>query len=115
MHKDQIEETYTFNSPGVKNLEVSEEDRQKFAKLDIFMYNRGKEETWKKVVNVKWDKWFSPIANLWEDIGDYEVILSWLSSHGIKDLIRYVDKLDEGSEELRKVKVKEKMIRKPNI
>jgi len=45
MHKDQIEETYTFNSPGVKNLEVSEEDRQKFAKLDIFMYNRGKEET----------------------------------------------------------------------
>lgn len=104
IYVNQIEEAYTFNSPWVKNLKVSDKDKQKFVKFRDFEYNKDK--VWEKIINVRWSAWISPIANLWEDLWNYEIILKKLSSHGITETVRYIEKLDRNSEELNKVKVK---------
>lgn len=87
----------------VKNLKVSDKDKQKFVKFKDFEYNKDK--VWEKIINVRWDAWISPIANLWEDLWNYEIILKKLSSHSITDTISYIEKLDNNSEELKKVRV----------
>ena len=133
MYSWQVEEAYTFNSPWTRNLEVyiqmiekelsrdntlSESDKELIiAKFQIFWYNEDSNKiAYDKennpgselITNVSWTKWLSPIANLWEDIWDYSIELKELASHWIKDLIEYVDKLREDSEELRKKNIKEK-------
>ncbi|EKD44271.1 MAG: hypothetical protein ACD_71C00190G0005, partial [uncultured bacterium (gcode 4)] len=42
------------------------------------------------------------IANLGEDIGDYEIKLESLKSHSITEVIRYINELKEGSPELQR-------------
>jgi hypothetical protein len=127
MYSWLIEEAYTFNSPWTRNLEVyvqmiekelardntlSESDKELIiAKFQIFWYNEDSNKiAYDKennpgselITNVSWIKWLSPIANLWEDIWDYSIELKELANHWIKDLIDYVDKLREDSEELKK-------------
>ncbi len=134
----QIDETYTFNSPWARNLEayvdaIKEElDRDKtlsdsdkrliIAKFEKFWYNKDsnkivydKENTpgSKKITNVAWNKWVSFVANLWEDIWDYNIELKDLFWHWINDLIKYVDKLSENSDELKKEYI-EREIKKIN-
>jgi len=116
MYSDQVKETYTFNSPWVKKLEVDAKDIQNVAKLREFVYNRDSKEVWEKIVNVKAWKWISPIVDLWEDIWESEIILEKLASHSMVDIINYVDKLDENSDELkRKYKKDIKKIDKDEI
>lgn len=107
MYKDNYRETYTFNSPGAKNLDVPTNSSDLYQeKFQDFAKNRNYDTIWKNIINVKAAAWLSMIANLWEDIWDNEVLLKNLWSHWIKDLIRYVDKLEEGSEELKRHKKK---------
>jgi len=128
MYADQVEEGYTFNSPGAKELEayveVIEEELAKdttltdndkeliIAKFKEFWYNKDSNKiVYDKqnspgselITNVAWIKWLSPTANLWEDIWDYSIELKELASHWIRKLIKYVDKLRENSEELVKI------------
>jgi len=98
---DRIIETYTFNSPWAKKLEVNikqvpEKVRQYFERFDK---NKAKEETWDLVTNVKWNKWLKLIADLWEDIWNKEIILKNLTKHWIIDMANYIDKLPENSSE----------------
>lgn len=106
MYANQVEETYTFNSPWVANLTIDNSDRQKFVKFRDFEYN--KEKVWDKIVNVRWDSWIMPIANLWKDLWNYEIVLKNLLSHSITETVSYIEKLDKNSEELKKVKIKKK-------
>ena len=117
MYSDQVKETYTFNSPWVKNLDVDDKNLQNVAKLREFVYNRDSKEVWEKIVNVKAWKWISPIVDLWEDIWESEIILEKLASHSMVDIINYVDKLDENSDELRrkKIKIKEELIKEKDF
>ena len=108
MYSDQVKETYTFNSPWVKKLEVDAKDIQNVAKLREFVYNRDSKEVWEKIVNVKAWKWISPIVDLWEDIWESEIILEKLASHSMVDIINYVDKLDENSDELKRIYINKK-------
>ncbi|EKD65774.1 MAG: Lipase family protein [uncultured bacterium (gcode 4)] len=115
MYKDNKQETYTFNSPGAKELKSNiEENDPYFAKFDKFEYNKSKKETWENITNVKATAWLTIIANLWEDIWDNEILLKNLWSHWIRDMIKYINNLDENSEELRK-KIHEKPSAKNNI
>ena len=127
MYSRQVEEAYTFNSPWTRNLEayveaVEEElakdttltDNDKeliIAKFKEFWYNKDSNKiVYDKqnspgselITNVAWIKWLSPTANLWEDIWDYSIELKELASHWIRKLIKYVDRLREDSEELKK-------------
>ena len=102
MYADQVKETYTFNSPWVKKLEVDAKDIQNVAKLREFVYNRDSKEVWEKIVNVRGWKWWRPISDLWEDIWESEIVLEKLSSHSMVGIINYVDKLDENSNELKR-------------
>lgn len=106
IYANQVKETYTFNSPWVKNLKVSEENKQKFEKLRNFEYN--KEKAREKITNVRWDSGIKPIANLWEDLWNYEIVLKNLFSHFISDTISYIEKLDSNSEELKKIDIRYK-------
>ena len=137
MYSWQVEEAYTFNSPWTRNLEVyiqmiekelsrdntlSESDKELIiAKFQIFWYNEDSNKiAYDKennpgselITNVSWTKWLSPIANLWEDIWDYSIELKELASHWIKDLIDYVDRLRENSEELKKKYIERKVKKK---
>ena len=108
MYADQVKETYTFNSPWVKNLDVDDKNLQNVAKLREFVYNRDSKEVWEKIVNVKAWKWISSIADLWDDIWESEIILEKLASHSMVDIINYVDKLDENSDELKRIYINKK-------
>lgn len=104
IYANQVKETYTFNSPWVKNIKVSEEDKLKIAKLRNFEYN--KEKAREKITNVRWDSWIKPVADLWEDLWNYEIVFKNLFSHLITDTILYIEKLDNNSEELKIIKIK---------
>ena len=137
MYSWQVEEAYTFNSPWTRNLEVyiqmiekelsrdntlSESDKELIiAKFQIFWYNEDSNKiAYDKennpgselITNVSWIKWLSPIANLWEDIWDYSIELKELASHWIRNLIEYVDRLRENSEELKKKYIERKVKKK---
>lgn len=106
MYAERVNESYTFNSPWAKKLAIhpegkSEITRQKFEKFSNFEYNGGnKASVENRMTNVKGIKWPSIIADLGEDIGDYEIKLESLKSHSITEVIRYINGLKEGSEEL---------------
>lgn len=104
MYKDQVTETYTFNSPWAKKLNVSSEDLSKFAKFKEFVHNKDSSEVWELITNVEGVKGISLISNLWEDIWTYKLSLKWLSSHSITGMINYIEKLPQKSEELKKIK-----------
>ena len=137
MYSWQIEEAYTFNTPGAKELEayveaINEElakdtsltDNDKeliIAKFKEFWYNedsnkivydKDKSPASELITNVAWIKWLSPTANLWEDIWDYSIELKELASHWIRNLIEYVDRLRENSEELKKKYIERKVKKK---
>jgi hypothetical protein len=95
IYKEQIDETYTFNSPWAKNLKVSDEDLSKFAKFRDFVHNKDSKEVWDLITNVAWTDWISPIANLWEDIWSYTIELKWLASHSISDMREYIETTNE--------------------
>ncbi len=128
MYEWQVEETYTFNSPWVRELEayiqviekelnkdesLSEQDKELIiAKFKEFWYNEDSNKiVYDKenapgselITNVAWIKWPSATAELWEDIWDYSIELKELEDHWIKELIEYVDWLRENSDELRKI------------
>jgi len=103
MYVDQIKETYTFNSPWAKNLNVEDDELSKFAKFKDFVHNRDSKEIWDLITNVVWKKWMSMIADLWEDIWSYKIDLKWLSSHSITEMIKYLESLDNNSSELKKI------------
>ena len=136
MYSWQVEETYTFNSPGAKELEayveaIKEElakntgltDNDKeliIAKFKEFWYNEDSNKiVYDKenspgselITNVAWIKWLSPTANLWEDIWDYSIELKELFRHWIAYLIEYVDRLREDSEELKKKYIEREKIK----
>jgi len=100
IYSDEVKETYTFNSPWAKNLNVSESDRLKFAKINDFVHNKDSKQVSDLITNVKWADWFSLISDLWEDIWTFKIELLWLSSHSITDMIKYIENLDEDSTEL---------------
>lgn len=103
MYASQIDETYTFNSPWVKNLNVEDEDLSKFAKFKGFVHNKDSKDVWELITNVEWARWISLIADLWEDIWNYTVELKELHSHSITEMIKYIENLKRDSEELRKI------------
>lgn len=105
MYADQIEETYTFNSPWVKNLDVSDTELNKFAKFRDFVHNRDSKKVWNLITNVVWKKWFAPISDLWVDIWLNEIHLENLSSHSITATSEYIDELPSDSPELIKIKI----------
>lgn len=97
MYPERTNESYTFNSPGAKNLSIDpkgkpEAIRQKFEKFRDFEYNKEKDTVEDRMTNVKGMKWPSIISNLWEDIGNYEIKLEKLSSHSITKLVEYIEK-----------------------
>ena len=100
MYKEEVTETYTFNSPWAKNLNVSESDRLKFAKINDFVHTKDSKQVADLITNVKWTDWISLISNLWEDIWTFKIELLWLSSHSITEMIKYIENLDEDSAEL---------------
>ncbi len=125
MYEWQVEETYTFNSPWVRELEayiqviekelnkdesLSEQDKELIiAKFKEFWYNEDSNKiVYDKenapgselITNVAWIKWPSATAKLWEDIWDYSIELKELKSHKIRILIEYVERLRENSDEL---------------
>ena len=106
MYADQIEETYTFNAPWARELEVSEKDRNHFPRIKYFDENRDSREISELITNVRWTAWLSFIADSWEDIWMYEINLEKLYSHRIVDLIKYVEVLPINSEELLKSIIK---------
>lgn len=105
MYIDQIKETYTFNSPWAKKLNVAKDDLQKFAKFNDFVHNRNDEYIWSLITNVEWAKWMSLITDLWEDIWSYTVELKHFSSHSITEMTKYIENLDENSAELIRTKI----------
>jgi hypothetical protein len=95
MYAEQIEETYTFNSPWAKELKISQDSLLKFAKFKDFVHNKDRKETWDLITNVSWRKWLNIISDLWEDIWTYKIELKWLSSHSISEMIEYVNTTNE--------------------
>lgn len=107
MYADQIEETYTFNSPWAKELKISQDSLSKFAKFKDFVHNKDRKETWDLITNVSWRKWLNIISDLWVDIWSYKIELKWLSSHSISELIEYIETLDITNNELEKINIKD--------
>lgn len=106
MYPERVHESYTFNAPWAKWLRIENEGkpekiRQKFEKFGSFEYNGGTESVENRITNVRWTEGISLIANLGEDIGNYEVRLEKLKSHSITKLIEYVEK-EATIEELQK-------------
>ena len=108
MYAERVSESYTFNSPWAKKLNINPEGksdimRWKFEKFRDFEYNGGNEwSVESRITNARGIKWPSIIANLGEDIGDYEIKLESLKSHSITEVIRYINELKEGSPELQR-------------
>lgn len=107
----------SFNSPWAKWLsvpskpEVNDDDLNKdviFDKFRDFWYNNGKEWIWENMTSVRWDKWISPIAWLWEHVADNEIRLRELSSHWIADCIKEIDRTEPSK--LKEQKVRERVI-----
>lgn len=112
IYGDRVEESMTFNAPGAKKLSVSLDPKDPyFTSFQKFMTQKDQEPVQELVTNVKGDSWLNLIADLWEDIGNYEVILKWLRSHSIVTTFEYIEALDEKSEELVAKKI-EKNIKK---
>ncbi len=109
MYNNEVDETYTFNSPWAKNLNVSAEDRFKFAKINDFVHNKDSKQVSDLITNVKWTDWISLISSLWEDIWTFKIELSWLSSHSINEMIKYIENLDDDSLELIKIRTNEEI------
>lgn len=87
-------ETYTFNSPGTKNLEVSIREWDPYEKeLRDFTNNRNSDTIAEKITNVKGIEWSSSIADLWVDIGKYRI-----------DINTYFHSIDKILEAMEKVK-----------
>ncbi|EKD44478.1 MAG: Lipase family protein [uncultured bacterium (gcode 4)] len=108
MYAERVGESYTFNSPGAKKLNINPEGkseiiRWKFEKFRDFEYNGGNEwSVESRITNARWAEWPSIISNLGEDIGNYEILLKSLKSHSITEVIRYINELKEGSLELQR-------------
>lgn len=95
MYLGQVKETYTFNSPWVKDLKISEKSLSEFAKFKDFVHNKDRKETWDLITNVSWRKWLNIISDLWVDIWTYKIELKWLSSHSISELTEYISTTKE--------------------
>ncbi|MDD2566316.1 MAG: hypothetical protein PHZ26_03380 [Candidatus Gracilibacteria bacterium] len=105
-----LSETYTFNSPGAKELSVSDDFSDPYSKdLQNFTKNRNHDSIGEKVVNVKGSEGSSFISEKGVDIGRYRIDVK-SSSHSInaileaakeaKELKRYDLKDKSGKEEL---------------
>lgn len=98
MYDGQVEQTYTFNSPGAKKLSVNSGNysgitREKFEKYAHFEYNeKDTSSVENRMINVAGSKWPSLIANLGNDIGFYKIDLPELKSHSITELVKEVNK-----------------------
>lgn len=100
-------ETYTFNSPGARNLEVSVKEGDPYTKeLRDFTNNRNSDTIAERITNVKGIEWSSPISDLWVDIGKYRIDIN-TSSHSIDKILEAMEKMKW----LKKKKVDEKEIR----
>lgn len=87
-------ETYTFNSPGAKNMDVSINPNDSYQKeLQNFTNSRNSDIIGKSIINVKWKKWFSFIADRWVDIWDYRIDIE-TSSHSISAIIEAIGKVE---------------------
>lgn len=96
MFDDQVEETYTFNSPWAKKLSVSSEGysgitKEKFDKYSNFWYTQDNNSVESRITNVRGMKGPSIISNLGNDIWNYNIELENLSSHSITKLVDYVE------------------------
>lgn len=108
MYQEKTLESCTFNSPWAKKLNINiDETDPNYEKFQKFLDNKWKGDIQELLTNVKWTKWISLIADLWEDIWAYEIKLENLSSHSIIVLINYIDNLKEDSEELIRIKIQE--------
>lgn len=107
-----ILEAYTFNSPWVRDVSVTEWkdlDENYKKEFEKFTKNRLNDIIEEKITNVKWTKWLSLIAGLWNDIGFYEINLKNFSSHSIVELINYLkDKNLDINELVRKINKRKK-------
>jgi hypothetical protein len=87
-------ETYTFNSPGARNLEVSVKEGDPYTKeLRDFTNNRNSDTIAERITNVKGIEWSSPISDLWVDIGKYRIDIN-TSSHSIDKILKAMEKVD---------------------
>lgn len=87
-------ETYTFNSPGAKELKVSIKEWDPYEKeLRDFTNNRNSDTIAEKITNVKWIKWFNAISDLWVDIWEYRIDIN-TSYHSITKILETIEKVD---------------------
>lgn len=91
-------ETYTFNSPGAKELKVSIKEWDDYEKeFGDFTNNRKSDIIDEKITNVKWSEGFSFIAEKGVDIWKYRIDVK-TSSHSISaiiEAIRNVERLEK--------------------
>lgn len=86
-------ETYTFNAPWAKELEVSTPADDPYQKeLQDFTKNRTSATVGEKVVNVKWSRWLSFIAEKGVDIWNYRIDVD-TSSHSIEAILKAIEKV----------------------